>query len=294
MLFKKRGLRSSRMIKKKKRIHLVRSFLVAGILISLTAILSLGSHIPEMTIQSVAVQGTALLFEEDLQEYAEDKISGKYWKIFRRANFIIYPRNSIKEGLLDTYPELLNVATSLQGLQALTVNIEERTPIALWCGEELPRDDESGSVTDPVCYFIDAKSVIFKEAPHFRGVVFFEIYGKIQGEKVRTNSSKEAPLGVLLMDENKLKRIMAFSDVFNAMGMSVLKLVYTEDNDAFFLLKNNVKIIFNREQDFEETLNNLESIFDAGELLRSDFVDRATTLEYIDLRFPNRVFFKLL
>jgi len=288
MILKKRGLRSSRTIKEKKRRFIIRLILIVSAGVFLVTGFSFLSFLPEMTITSISITGTKLVSKGSIHEYSSETITRRYWGFFSTANSFLYPKNKIKEGLLDRFPELSQVTLSLYGLQSLTINVKERKPFALWCGEQLPEEKDDSST----CYFLDRDGIIFAPERFFLGSIFFKVYGPIEGDKIRTGSLTKKPLGFLLIEKQRYQRFIEFAHVLKAMKLEVNTLVMQENGDAFFVLENKIKILFHKEQNFQNLLENFESVLDTEQLKLEDFIGEETSLEYIDLRFNKRVFFK--
>ena len=109
MLFKRRGLKSSRKAKEAQKTHVIRAALIASIFTSLIVIISLASHLPEMTIKGVDIRGSALLSEEELEKQGNKYLASKYFGIFSKANIFFYPTRKAKSDFLDIYPEIKNI-----------------------------------------------------------------------------------------------------------------------------------------------------------------------------------------
>lgn len=303
MFFRKRALWSSKKIKKKRKIIILRFSLMGGIIASIILIFSLASHLPEVTITEISINGNAIIPQNEMYSYVEGYIADKYLGLFAQANSLIYPRRALKDGILDTFSEVKNVRVKLDGFHIIDIRVSEHKPSYLWCG--LPSTQEESLeeffekvefkeevLESPECYFLSPEGIIFSRAPYFSDGVFLEVYGSLFGERVRGSVVYKKPLGFYILDEKLFGQVIAFLNVLNARGMNVEKLVYKEDEDSLFRLKNGVEILFTLNQSFEDVLSNLESVLDTDEIILSDLTEIETSLQYIDLRFKGKVFFR--
>ena len=282
MFLKRRSLYSSRRIKERKRTFIRSVIVIVIVMVTSIAFFSWASHKPEITIKNIIVVGASSFVDKKIETYVEQKIRGDYLWLFSRANIFLYPRQGIKEGLLNTFPHLSKAHVSFDNFQSISVHIEERKPYYLWCG----------SLEDEECYFLDLDGAIFAPAPYFSGSVYFEFYGPIGGEKIRTQGIREAPLGFYFLPTQEFKRIIAFKNALGVIGILGERFFVREDGDYEFVLRNGAEILFNREQDFDVILNNLDAALGTEALENDDLTEENASLEYIDLRFNNKVFYK--
>jgi len=194
-----------------------------------------------------------------------------------RSNVFIYPRSGIKEALLEEFRRIEEVQVSVKDLEELEVVIEERKPNSLWCGESLENS------SNEKCYFIDLDGLIYSEAPNFSGNVFLGVYGEIENAL--------DPIGEHFLTVSKYKNYKFFENSLSQYDLGPIILNKVDNGDLEIYLKSGGKILYNSEQDIVRLSENIGSILkDSGfkeDLNRSD-----QELEYIDLRFGNKVYYK--
>lgn len=279
---------------------IIRSSLIASIITGIILIFSLASHLPEVTITEISINGNAIIPHNEIRGYAEGYITDKYLGLFARANSFIYPRRALKGGILDTFSEVKSVRVELDGFHIIDIRVNEHKPSYLWCGTffaqentpEISFEEDKEEQKNQPCYFLSSEGIIFSQAPHFSDGVFLKIYGELSNDRVRENVSYKKPFGLYVIEEKLFDKIIAFRNVLNARGMNVERLIYKEDKDSLFRLKNGVEILFTLNQNFENVLSNLESVLETNEIVLLDLTETETSLEYIDARFDGKVFFK--
>ena len=268
------------------------------------------THLPEGTIANISVIGSSALLEEGVRSYVEEAIGGNYLGLFSRANVLIYPRRSIEEGLLDFFPNFLSASVSISDFPSIQVAIKEREPRYLWCGSfsleegvsgesasstgagEVREDKKPDAPSQKNCYFVDSDGVIFMVAPDFSGLVYFEFNGPSSGVAFRESSKSEFPLGYYLLPKGELEHVIAFKDYLNGLGIKSERAHVLENGDINLVLLNGVKIFWNRAQIAQTLLKNLDAAFGANIFSKNDLIRENSSLEYLDLRFDRKVYYR--
>ncbi len=284
---KRRDFRNSpgiRQIKKKKRKILGQkilfSFLLSAGIFTGTVFL-FGWQ--KLNIQTVKVSEAAGAETEKIKQSVEKEISGNYLFFFPKKNFLLYPSRSILKKLSGEFKMFKDISLRISKDRALLVSLTPRKASYLWCGEEYKR-----SAKEP-CYFLDDTGYIFEEAPFFSGNVYFKFYGKLAGEE-----SNPAGMEYLSGIFNK---IILFKKTLEEIGLRPFALQGMDaGNMEFFLSSSNSSplppaVIFNANGDFNILAENLHTAL-STEPLRSDFQKKYSSLEYIDLRYGNRVYYR--
>ena len=154
----------------------------------------------------------------------------------------------------------------------LEISITERQAKYIWCG---------ATVSDSKCNFIDEDGYIFDEAPYFSGEVYFKFYG------AQTES---------YFYKQNFKQLILFRDNLIKLGLKPFALYVKDGEDAEMFLSNPTsttvpKIIFKIGSDLQNVTENLQAAL-TTEPLQSKFKNDYASLQYIDLRFGNKVYDK--
>lgn len=301
-LFKKRSLYSTQRAERTRRrlfysVFFSALFLVAGIFLAARS-----SYWEKVSIVQIKISGAESIPKEEIRALVQGKIQGAYLSLFNRASSFLYPRKEIEKSLSLAFPRMANVAVSLERLREIQVDVEERVPSYLWCGSTLnPAEGlttsgeylSSKNLSREQCYFIDPQGVIFTEAPHFSGNVYFEMYGDISGKSVFSENAPERPIGFFFLPTQDFERIIALKNELANSGIIAEKfIVENEERDAAFVFPNGIRLLFNLNQDFGILVYNLLAAFDTEPLKKEMLYKNEPTLRYIDARFENRIFYK--
>ncbi len=274
---KKSPLKSSKLVRRKRRILLLKiSSVILFFLIVIGGVIGV-THLGVLAITSVAVSGNASIDTDALKKVVDDNIAGNYFHLFSRSNKIIYPKQEIEADLLASFPRIQNVQVNIEG-HSLALAITERSPAYTWCAG-MPTD-----VPHNQCYFMDSEGYIFAEAPEFSGNVFFAFYGMV---------SNDNPITASYLNNSEFKKVDQLISFLDSKSLHPYAF-RAEDTGSYELyLARGGKIIFKQGQDAAILQSNLELILTHTDILAPAKTKSASSsLEYIDLRFGNKLYYK--
>lgn len=274
---------------KRERRRAVLNKILAAVsgLVAIFLLLAYLSRFNSLNIAGVEVSGNKIVDTEMIREAAGEQIAGKYLWLFPKTNILIYPENNIRKNLQNKFQRLKDINLSVSNDKILQVSVMERAASYIWCGTNLPSAD-TGS---PKCYFMDADGYIFDEAPYFSGEVYFKFYGG-------TSINAESPFGSYFFQKN-FRQLMSFKDTLIAVGLKPVALYAAADGDLQIFLSGGKtpaaepKILLRADADLQNAAENLQAALNTEPLL-SKFKNKYSKLEYIDLRFGNKVYDKFL
>ena len=183
-------------------------------------------------------------------------------------NFFILSKNNIKTKLAGAFPILTDINIEKRPFQTLIINFEKRIPIGIWCNNN--------------CYYFDKEGIVFQETPQTEGSLIL---------KVEDTNKNAVALGEHVLNEKQLN----FMTIFNNKMIENNKIQVIEFKMASSTNSSNIEAITNygwsiyldQNQNPALAANNLIAT------LNETIKDKLSTLQYIDLRIPSRVFYKL-
>ncbi len=273
-------------LKQNKRVRLKRKKMMikAGLLVVASLFLFLGlvwgAHNERVRITNVYIEGNSVVLDREVKEVVDMQMEGKYFKVFPKDNIFIHPRWQIKQEILNKFKRIYYVKVSVIDFNSIAITVKERDPYALWCVEELSENKKN---TASSCYFIDDKGFAFTKSPAFSDNVYFTVYS---GSLVENSNEL---LGKNFLSEERFVRLMQLRSLLAKEGLDVTHLTQEENDDFEFYLVSGGKLIFNEYQDIEKLLHNLVA---AMEVKKDEGQKIDKNLEYIDIRFNNKVLFK--
>lgn len=234
-------------------------------------------------ISDVEIKGNELLEESVLKEKVNIIIQGHYIYFIPKDNIFLYPERKIKQNLSNEYKRIKDIIFDINKDNKLVINIVEFKGKYLWCGENI-KDIEKRE-----CYFMDENGYVFDKSAFFTGDVYFKFFGPLEKNNGNILSSNYLP--------KYFSDIVTFSENLRKIGISISYLNVKENFDGEFVIEGddtsleNSKIIFKINDNLKKVIENLEASINTEPLL-SSFKNEFKNLEYIDLRFGNKVFYK--
>lgn len=243
------------------------------------------SHNTKWQIFQVNVVGANAVSAETVRGVALEKILGNYFLVYARNNSYLFPVGEIEQAILAQFPRIASASIQRIDDHTLTINISERKPYALWCGEEASQ--EPRELTN--CWFIDSTGYIFDHAPIFSHGVYTEVYSKL----VEKNNGD--PLRAALPYDRYVTGD-SFTKLLEGEVGESLRIIIKNGGESELVLRgnsaypflSNVSVRF-KDSDTPDTLikNLLKAIkvqFPSHEALKKKLL-------YIDMRFGNKIFF---
>jgi len=177
--------------------------------------------------------------------------------------------------LLSEIKTIQDLNISWNGWGKVQIQIDERKPHSVWCGNDPKALDQS-------CFFVDQEGYIYNKAPIFSGSVFIKNYG---------DCADCEPIGKYFLDKFLYTELFNLISILAENDLKVISLIY-EEGDFKFVLESGPILIFNNENsqfgenDFERVFTNLFTAIATKDL---DINTEAENIEYIDLRFDNKI-----
>ncbi len=189
-------------------------------------------------------------------------------------NIFILSKNRIKSGLAAAFPAITDISIKKEPFHGLIVNFEKRIQIGIWChpASDQPQADN--------CYYFDKEGIVFKEAPQTEGALIL---------KMEDFEKKEVSLGDKILSNEHLFFITTFNNKIienNQFKIIEFKIKPNPSVDLEAITSKNWSIYLDQNQDPVLEANNLFTIL--NEVIK----DKTSSLKYIDLRLPSRVFYK--
>jgi hypothetical protein len=238
-----------------------------------------------MTINDVQVIGTRILDEDEIENFANEKMAGKYVYLFNKRNSFIYPHDAIYEGIIEKFTRIEKLSLNVKNVNTLEIIIKERSGSYMWCGSRVPE-----AVVDQGenCYFVNDDGYIFDKAPYVSGNLYFKYYIPL--------SDNNVVLGSQMMSSEQFRSFVRLVDTIKEAQLDPTYIVYEEDDTVSIYLNHkegttNPRIIFKKDADLEKVGEDITTSMSQKEF-KDEINGKYDTLLYIDMRFNNKVFYK--
>lgn len=225
------------------------------------------SYFPKFSLQEIQVSGTNILEPELVRSFVETLLEDGSYQFISRKNIFVYPRPLIEKAVPDEFPRVRSVAVSRGTLlsQTLRVTVEEREPFAYWCADE--------------CYLMDEGGFIFARSEGEPAAGKYVFKGEI--------ASSTAVIGHTFI-AGRFSGVLALLTYLQQAGFLPLGITVEGDQDFSIPFAEGFKAYASFGRDTTGLVRDLQLILSSNEL-----VGKMDELDYVDLRFGNRVYFKL-
>lgn len=263
-----------------KRVALHVSLWVGLVVAIFLLVLALFSS-KQIAIKTVSFQGNKVVSDEELLAAVVPHLEGAYAHLFSRRNIVIFPRKAIEADILSSFVRIESVAVDREGLSKIIIAVVERDSTGLWCG----------SSPTASCYFIDETALAFAVAPRLNGRSFI-VYERALPLK---------PIGKTLEPYEDFVELSHLIDSVATLGFNTRRVVWKEDALELVTMfstrigEESVHLRVPLTGPYEQTFTNLASIVQSQENKKIGADEEPfvfADLEYIDLRFENRIFYK--
>lgn len=229
------------------------------------------SRLEMFRIFDTYITGTVLVEIYEVEEEVKTFLSGNVFFFFPKNNIFIYDKKGLIAHLENKFPRIESIKARFDGDSIISLEITERSPYALWCN----------NAEEEECFFMDKNAKVYSKAPKFSGDAYFKYYGLIEGEPLGQNYFSDTELF------NSLGQFVKYTERLN-LNPYYLRVLNNGQYELY--LVEGGKILFDSESTLDQVAFNLEAV-----LTSSDFASTTNfkNLDYIDLRFGNKLFYKL-
>jgi hypothetical protein len=204
---------------------------------------------------------------------AHGALAGRYWGLFPRDNIFLYPKGELRALLMARHPGFGSVTLSGEGFSGVRLDVVERAPKALWCGE-------SAQAPAP-CLTLDESGAAYALAPDFSGSIYMRYAGGLP----------QGPLPRQFLAPDRFRALSALADeVARRLSSTTITLVSVLDGtEARVDTASGFIVSFSLDDSGADVLERLDLALSSQpfrEHALSDF-------EYLDLRFGDKLYYKL-
>jgi len=261
----KKRIHKPHRIKKKKPIFKKPLFWVAILILILlgTAIYFL-VFFDKFQVKKVIISGNEKVRTEDLQELVSQKIERNFLVVISRSIFLISP-NKINKAIQEEYPDIDSVKIRRELPDTLNVNVIERKPFAIFC-------------VGSNCYLIDEKGVTFEKTSS--GEDSFPI--------VRHFENKEVVLGKEAVKKEIMEKIVKIKKGTEDRSQITIKEANIVSGERLNIkTSEGWQVYFNLTADIDLQVEKLNLLLE-----KEISKENRAELQYIDLRFGNKAYYK--
>lgn len=228
-------------------------------------------RLPKVQVSTIEVSGVNVVDPGDVSEFVKNTLQGNRLGVLPRTSIFLISTHRLENEIKNAFPRLQTVTVSRKSFSSIAVNATEYQGMYLWC------------VDSATCYFMDQNGMVFASAPYFSGNAYPKIFtGALQ------------PLPFQAVTPAQISGITLILDHLNSLGIvpSEFHYVTNHELDIYFIHNSQQTTLgFDPSMDIRDQLTALFTGL-RTEPLASEFHDQTKVLQYIDLRFLDRVVYK--
>ncbi len=252
------------------RINWKRVLWIIGTLVALTAIVFL-IRLPRVQVKNIEVNGTNVAYPGDVSEFVQNQLRGNKLFILPKTSIFLIPTHTLEKDIAAAFPRFQTVTINRKNFSTISVNVTEYQGVYLWC------------VDSDTCYFMDQNGMAFAPAPYFSGDAYPKIFnGTLQQIPFQAVTAGQLAIIATLMSH--VPSLGIEPSEFHFDSAHQLRMTFIHNGQQSMLL-------------FDPTSSINDAITALFTGLRTDplaskFRDANRVLQYIDLRFSDRVVYK--
>ena len=244
------------------------------------------SYLPQFNVSRIEVTGAKLFPPELIKTFEESELYDGSFAYISHSSIFFFHRERMEQDLVANFPRIKSarISRSSSFSPVMYVDISERQPFAKWCGAAPVDQFASTSVSDALtCYQMDDTGYVFAwfdatSTPHSAFAEPYEFTGDISREPIGSTFIPGRLLGLLEL-------LATLKQQVNVHPVSV-KIESAQDFAVTFAQGYSLKASFGVESG--TLARNLKLVLNSESLSA-----KQDQLEYVDLRFGNKVYFKL-
>jgi cell division septal protein FtsQ len=226
-----------------------------------------------LIVTAIEIKGNEKLANDDIAEMAREKLRGEIFGFLQKNNLVMIDTDEIERSLLDRYRRIKKVAVYKKFPNTIVIELEERPIRLVYCsagecfvidgdGIACARADfEKNELGEQGLTIVnDESGKMIQEKDFFMQIVFIqfilEIEKQLSVEGIEVNKKFSTP--VLVSGDVRVETAAGWRIFFN---------LQTGAENGVKMLKTVIK-------------NNLQD-------------DQLSNLEYVDVRLPNKIYYKL-
>ncbi len=289
----------------------------AFLLLLLLGGISYATHRSEWRIQTVRVTGAETVSSDKVQKEIQAVLSeSRSLGFLARDNVILYPRNRLRDRLRTKFPRLRGSSFSTKGLNELQVKLLERQPYGLYCGHQPDAAALDALDTRPECLLLDRDGVLFS-APTSSTSSTSSLAAKDRlpifvdqltaGSASSTSSLSPSGSTSSSSSTNSTSRttvkpgkrylpavfpeLVDFLDKLPERELEPRRVIRYQPDSLRVELASGCYLLLDLEADLDRTWRDLDLLLERGR--PGSEIGDLSRFQYIDLRFGDRVFYKL-
>ena len=270
--------RRSQLKEKRRRLRAIVTAAVCVCALLSAYAIHAASYVSRFTFQHISVSGSTSQSPAEIQQFVEKKLEESSKGYISGRNIFVYDSAPLEKEIAENFPKVkaAHVTRDTSLGNGLLVTLEERSMFARWCAH----------MTDSMCYLLDSNGVVFASAEPVSASSSPATY-VFSGSLSTTSVSVSNPPYGEVFAQGHFVGIIALLRILQQSGLNPLGAKLESETDFSVPLAEGYYVKASYGEDPAILVKNLALILSADAIQ-----GKISQLEYVDLRFGNRVYYK--
>ncbi len=219
-------------------------------------------------IREIAINNSSFVSNKEIREAVDSYLGERKLFIPRFSNIFFVDRDKIQALIADKFTQAENVVVDKKYFHTLEINLSKREALGIWCFK------------NKNCFYFDRTGMAFDTAANSDGSLFLS---------VDDESKNLEKLGEKVTEESLLNFILNVQKEMGKLKIGVVKIIIP-NNELFRInikTSENWELYLNTQDNLQIQINSLSTF-----LSQKVSSEKRNQLQYIDVRIPNRVYYK--
>ncbi len=229
---------------------------------------------------NIELYGIKTFPSEEVDQFIQKYLSNNWIGIIPQSSTITFSKTRLINTLQSEFPIIATVHVTLPEPNTLNIYVQEKQPVCIWCFSH----DE--------CVFLDHEGIVYSKAPNFSDGV----YPIFTSEETKVFDQY---LGKSIIDPDTMYRFITLFKNLQSNDIALSQVKFLENGDISFAIEKLFGKYPESSTEILGTLNQDDVLFIRNivtglnhQTFKEQFKLNPKSLEYIDLRFPEKIFFK--
>ena len=226
---------------------------------------------PGFQIRSVVVIGTQVADPMEVSQFVLNELQGTYLYVFPKTSVLLISTDALVSRISAKFPRFKSIDIDRSGMTTLDISVAEYPGVYLWCD------------ADEVCSFMDETGTVFADAPYFSGSAYLKIY-----------AGDRSQYPFVPVSQGQIHLVKRLTERLEVIDIEPLSFRFENDRKLTVVFNHHsahASMYFDPTRDIDGALESLYSGLRTPAMTKL-FHDPSNVLEYLDLRFSNKLIYK--
>jgi cell division septal protein FtsQ len=252
--------------KKKKKVQKIRVYIFLSFFVLFIGVLVYLSTLPKFQITTVEVNDLQFVSKDEVNNVIQKELNKKILWLIPRSNIFLFSSKKIEREIMQN-PAFISVKINKDFFNTISIIITEQEKHALYCTNE----------SNTLCYFVNPEGMLYSQT---QSISDSEILIYVLDKELQNKD--------FIINTETYKHISNFIKSVKQLDIQIQKMFIFSDGVIEFETNTQTRIRTSIFDNFENNFISFVALFEQNILQK----DKMFEIQYIDLRFGNKVFYK--